>query len=148
MILEFDPSFAQAYDYLGRAYLLQGDTTGAIAMFQRAQALTGGRATIEAALGFAYAMEGRKLEAEAIANTLAARHAKDKVLASAWSVAMVQAGLQNDEAALTWLEHAYADREEWLEALGADERFRGLHTNDRFQRLRDRLGLAGGDDRK
>ena len=132
MILEFDPGFAQAYDYLGRAYLLQGDTTGAIAMFQRAQALTGGRATIEAALGFAYAMEGRKLEAEAIANTLAARHAKDKVLASAWSVAMVQAGLQNDEAALTWLEHAYADREEWLEALGADERFRGLHPTTGF----------------
>ena len=24
-IIEFDPSFAQAYDYLGRAYLMQGD---------------------------------------------------------------------------------------------------------------------------
>jgi hypothetical protein len=133
---------------LGRAYLLHGDTKGAIAMFQRPHALTGGCATVEAGVAFAYAREGRKQEAEAIANTLAARHAKDKVLASAWSVAMVQAGLQNDEAALTWLEHAYTDREEWLEALGADERFRGLHTNDRFQRLRDRLGLGGGDDRK
>ena len=55
---------------------------------------------------------------------------------------MVEAGLQNDEAALTWLEQAYADREEWLEALAADERFRGLHGSDRFQRLRDRLGLG------
>jgi tetratricopeptide (TPR) repeat protein len=141
MIIEFDPSFGQAYDYLGRAYLLQGDRTAAIAMFKRAQTLTGGRATIEAALGFAYARDGRTQEAEAIADTLAARRAKDKVLASAWSVAMVQAGLENDEAALTWLERAYADREEWLEALGADERFRGLHRNDRFQRLLNRLHL-------
>jgi tetratricopeptide (TPR) repeat protein len=92
--------------------------------------------------------KGASRKRRLLPNTLAARHAKDKVLASAWSVAMVQAGLQNDEAALTWLEHAYTDREEWLEALGADERFRGLHTNDRFERLRDRLGLGGGDDRK
>ena len=143
MILEFDPSFGQAYDYLGRAYLMQGNTTDAISMFHRAQALTGGRATIEAALAFAYAVEGRKDEAEAIASTLAARHAKDKVLASAWSVAIAQAGMKNEGAALTWLEHAYADREEWLEALGADERFRSLHANDRFQRLLERLGLRG-----
>ena len=141
MILEFDPSFGQAYDYLGRAYLLQGDTPQAIAMFHRAQELTGGRATIEAALAFAYAVDGRKVEAQSIASALAARHGKDKVLASAWSIAMAHVGLKDDEGALTWLEHAYDDREEWLEALGADERFRSLHTNDRFQRLLGRLGL-------
>ncbi len=56
-IIEFDPSFGQAYDYLGRAYLMQGNRTQAIDMFKRAQTLTGGRATIEAALGFAYAQD-------------------------------------------------------------------------------------------
>jgi TolB-like protein/Tfp pilus assembly protein PilF len=140
-ILDLDRSFGQAYDYLGRAHLIEGDTTQAIAMFERAMEMTGGRPTIEATLGVAYAREGRTLEAEAIARRLAERHAKDKVLASAWSVAIAHVGIGDKETALTWLEHAYADREEWLEALAADERFTSLHATERFQRLLAQLGL-------
>ena len=143
-ILEIDRSFGQAYDYLGRAHLIQGDITQAIDMFQRAFELTGGRPTIEATLAFAYAKHGRRPEAESIAKQLAQRHKQDKVLASAWSVAIAEAGLGHDETALDWLEHAHADREEWLEALAADERFRHLHGTDRFQRLLARLGLGSG----
>lgn len=143
-ILELDRSFGQAYEYLGRAHLIQGDVTQAIAMLQRALELTGGRPTIEATLAFAYAKHGRRLDAETIAKQLARRHDKDKVLASAWSVAIVHAGLGHDETALDWLEHAHADREEWLEAIAADERFRHLHGTERFERLLVRLGLASG----
>jgi TolB-like protein/Tfp pilus assembly protein PilF len=140
-VLEFDPGFGQSYDYLGRAYLMRGDSTHAAQMFQRALALTGGRPTIEAMLASSYAASGRIREAEAIAASLAERHSSDKRLASAWSVALVQAGLGHHDASLAWLEHAYADREEWLEGLAIDERFRNLHVYDRFQRLVDRLGL-------
>jgi TolB-like protein/Tfp pilus assembly protein PilF len=141
MMIEFDPDFGQAYEFLGRAYLIQGNIPGATAMLERALALTGGRATIRATLGYAHAAAGRIREAEAIAADLVKHHEQEKVLASAWSVAIAYAGLGRDDAALQWLEHSYADREEWLEALAADERFRRLHGNVRFQRLLYRLGL-------
>jgi TolB-like protein/Tfp pilus assembly protein PilF len=141
MIVEFNPNFAPSYEYLGRAYVMQGNVESATAMFDRALKLTAGRATVRASLAFAYAMAGRTREAEIIGTALEERHTRDKVLASAWSVAIVHAGLGRHDAALTWLEHSYADREEWLEALAVDERFRGLHGDARFQRLLYRLGL-------
>ena len=142
MIVEFNPEFGQAYEFLGRAYLLQGNTE-AIPVLERALELTGGRPTVRATLANAYAAVGRDNEARAIASDLAALHGRAKVLASAWSVAIAHAGIGSDDAALAWLEHAYADREEWLEALAVDERFRRLHGNLVFQRLINRLGLPG-----
>jgi TolB-like protein/Tfp pilus assembly protein PilF len=144
MTLEFDSTFAQAYELLGRAYLRQARADDAIAMIQRALELNGGRATTHAALGFAYAMAGRRQEAKSIGVDLAERHSRDKVLASAWSVAIVYAGLDDPNATLTWLEHAFDDHEEWLEALPTDERFLRFHALERFQRLLGRLGLPSG----
>jgi TolB-like protein/Tfp pilus assembly protein PilF len=141
MIVEFDPNFASSHELLGRAYLMQGRVPEATAMIDRALDLSRGRATVLAMRGYAYAAAGRAAAAEAIAAELAERHTRDKVLASAWSVAIAQAGLRRDDETVAWLEHAYADREEWLEALAVDERFRHLHGDPRFQRLLHRLGL-------
>jgi tetratricopeptide (TPR) repeat protein len=145
MIVDFDPDFGQAYEFLGRAYLMKGDVESAIPILERALELTGARPTIRATLASAYAASGRVREAEAIARELAALHQRGKVLASAWSAAIAHAGVGSEQAALTWLEHAYADREEWLEALAVDERFRHLHGNLAFQRLLNRLGLPNAD---
>lgn len=141
MVIEFDPSFGQSYEFLGRAYVIKGDVDNAIAMLERAMELTGGRPTVRAALAYAYAAADRRREAEAIAGKLADDHKRDKVLASAWSVAIAHAGLGKDQAALEWLEHSYEDHEEWLEALATDERLRRLHSEPKFQRLLEKLGL-------
>ena len=146
MILEFDPRFGQAYEFLGRAYLLQGNME-AIPVLERGLELTGGRPTIRATLACAYAAAGRVREAEAIARELAAQHERGKVLASAWSVAIAYAGLGSNEQALAWLEHSYADREEWLEGLALDERFRNLRGGPGFQRLISRMSLPGAPPR-
>jgi TolB-like protein/Tfp pilus assembly protein PilF len=140
-IVEFDSKFASSFEFLGRAYMQQAKVQDAIPMLDRALELSGDKATVLAMRGYAYAAAGRIREAEAVASELAARHERDKLRASAWSVAIAHAGLRRDEATLAWLEHAYADREEWLEALAADERFRHLHRDPRFQRLLNRLGL-------
>jgi TolB-like protein len=139
MILEFDPDFGQAYEFLGRAYLVQGNTD-AVATLERALELTG-RPTARATLAWAYAAAGRMREAEAIARELAAQHERGKVLASAWSVAVAHAGIGADADALAWLEHSYADREEWMEGIAVDERFRRLHGRPGFQRLVNRMRL-------
>jgi TolB-like protein len=145
MVLDFDPGYGQSYESLGRAYLSQGNGHEAVVMLDKAVKLTGRRATVLATLAYAYASTGRTHAAEAIAEDLAGRHTRDKGDASAWSVAIVHAGLRRDDAALTWLEHAYEDREEWLEALAADHRFRHLHGHERFQRLLERLRLPKSD---
>jgi TolB-like protein/Tfp pilus assembly protein PilF len=140
-ILEFDPGFGPAYESLGRAYLKQGNVEDAIAVLQSAANLTDGRATVLASLAYAHAVAGQTQTAESVAGNLQARHQRGKALASAWSVAIVHAGLGHADAAISWLEHAYDDREEWLEALASDERLLRLHKHDRFQRLLYRLGL-------
>jgi tetratricopeptide (TPR) repeat protein len=141
VILDFDPNYAGSYELLARAYFAKGQIDEAIAMIDRAVEKSQGRATVLAMRAFVYAAAGRTAEAEAIASELESRHKRDKVLASAWSAAIAQAGLHRDAAALEWLEHAYVDREEWLEALAVDERLIRLHGQPRFQQLVARLGL-------
>jgi tetratricopeptide (TPR) repeat protein len=141
VILDFDPNYAASYELLARAYLAKGEIDQALAMVDHAVEKSQGRATVLAMRAFVYAAAGRTADAAAIASDLEARHKRDKVLASAWSAAIAQAGLHRDEAALDWLEHSYSDREEWLEALAVDERLTRLHGNPRFQQLLLRLGL-------
>ncbi|MBI2222004.1 MAG: tetratricopeptide repeat protein [Acidobacteria bacterium] len=140
-VLEFDPNYSASYEFLGRAYLAQGNVQQAIPMLERAVTLNGGMATVRATLAYAYAAAGRRHEAIATAKDLSDRHARGKTLASAWSVAIARAGLHRDEDALAWLEHSYADHEEWLEGLAVDDRFRRLHGHPRFQRLLVQLRL-------
>lgn len=143
-ILEFDANYSASYEFLGRAYLAQGDVSNAIPMLDRAVALTSSKPTVRATLAHAHALADRQREALEVAGDLASRHERDKTLASAWSVAIVHAGLQRDDDTLKWLEHSYDDREEWLEALAVDDRFRRVREHPRFQRLLFRLGLPEG----
>ena len=145
-ILEFDPGFGQSVRLLsGARDLMQGNISR-----QRSRCssgrwkLTGGRPTIEATLGVRVCdgRADRRGRADC-PQARTQRHQQDKVLASAWSVAIAEAGLGNGDAALTWLEHWYRDREEWLEMLAVDERFRRLHSDERFQRLLRNLRLPG-----
>lgn len=146
MILELDPGYGPAYEFLGRAYLMRGEVARALPLLEKAVALSGDRATTRAALAAAYARAGRTKDAEAIATDLERRHRADKQLASAWSIAVTAVAMSRDDAALEWLEHAFEDREEWLQGLAVDERFERLHPQPRFQHLLHQLRLPGGSE--
>lgn len=68
--LDMDPNFSVAHFTLGLAEEQKGQFTQAVSELERAIQLSGGSPLYEAALGHAYAMGGRRAEAEKILNAL------------------------------------------------------------------------------
>jgi len=56
-------------------------------------------------------------------------------------VASIYASLGEKDQAFLWLEHAYAERDNWLSFLKVDPRFDTLRSDPRFQDLLRRVGL-------
>ncbi len=138
-VLDLDPSFDSAYSYMGFAYVEKGMATEALQAFRKAQELSGGTAYY-AELAAAYAVFGKKKEALRLLAEFQARAGREPV--SAYDVAMIYAGLGDQEQALTWLEKSYANREARLVNVNAHPRFDALHSHPRFAELLRRIGLA------
>jgi TolB-like protein/DNA-binding winged helix-turn-helix (wHTH) protein/Tfp pilus assembly protein PilF len=135
--LEMDPDFALPRAVLGQAYEHQGAHAQAISELQKAVSISHGSPAMLGALGHAFATAGNKPEAEKI---LVQMNESSKTrYVSPFYVAMVYAGLHEDDNALAWLEKAYNDRSNAVIFLKVDPAFDGLRSNARFQALLTRL---------
>ena len=94
-----------------------------------------------AALGHVYAVSGRKTEAQNVLSQLLEQSKKQYV--SPFYIAVVYAGLNENEKAMDWLEKAYEDRSNGIVFLKVDPQLDGLRSNPRFQSLLRRLALPG-----
>jgi hypothetical protein len=92
-----------------------------------------------ATLGHAYAIAGRKPEAQNALDQLLDKSKKQYV--SPFYVAIVYAGLNENEKALDWLEKAYDDRSNGIVFLKVDPQLDSLRSNPRFRSLLQRLAL-------
>jgi eukaryotic-like serine/threonine-protein kinase len=137
--LNMDPDFARTYFFLGLLYEQEGSFDDAIAAFGRAIALGGNTPVMMAALGHAYAVAGRRAEAESVLEELLARSTAEYV--PAFGVATVYAGLGAADEAFAWLEKAYEERSSWLLSLKVEPMLAGLRADPRFQDLVRRVGL-------
>ena len=88
-------------------------------------------------LAVTYAMSGRIMEANTELETVL-RRAEHRYVPS-FFVATIHAALNNDEAALDWLEDAFEQR--YVPFVAVDPSFHRLHREPRFVRLMERLGL-------
>jgi len=133
--IEMDPGFYYAHWSLGQALQAKGDLAGAIAEYQKARELNDDP-FILGLLGHAYAVSGRKTEAQKILDQLGAI-AKQRYVA-AYSFAIVYLGLGDKEEALRWLQRSYQDRDgsniayirgdPFLDPLRGDPRFEEFVT--------------------
>src|ERR1039458_4119727 len=125
---------------LGWTYEQQGNFEGALDELKQANRKADHPQVI-ASLGHAYAVAGRRGEAESVIAELqeSSRHK----YVSPYDVATVYAGLGDREQTLVWLEKAYQDRSGWL-ALWAkvDPKFAAIRPDLRFQGLMRRVGLT------
>lgn len=138
--LEMDDNFVYARFHLGLCHAHLGNHDKAIAELEFAIEQAGGRgALIQAALGYAYAVAGRRDEALRVLAELQTFPMNRDV--SPFYLAMIHAGLGGKAQALRWLESAVEERYNWVVWLGAEPMFGSLRGEEKFNELARRIGL-------
>jgi len=136
--LELSPNFVVANLFLGQVYEQEMRLEEAIGQFERAADLSGRNPVHLAALAHAYGISGRQKDAESLLRELLSR----EQYVPSYEIAVIYAGLDRQDEALTWLERAYEEKDSsWLVDVALDPRFQQLHSTSRFQSLTRRLGL-------
>jgi serine/threonine-protein kinase len=144
--LEMDDDFVYARFHLGLCHAHRGDYDKAVAELRLAIEQAGGRgALIQAALGYAYAVAGRRDEALQVLAQLQTFPMNRDV--SPFYLAMIHAGLDDKEQALKWLESACEERYNWMVWLGVEPMFENLRAAAPFAAMLRRIGLQKIEDR-
>jgi len=137
-VLEVSPTMDHARSYLGRALMRKGDYDAAFAEFKRRGSLSVGS---YADLGTAYALAGRRQEAQVELDRLLAL-ARERYV-SAYDIAAIHASLGNADQAFQWLDRAIAERVPLLGFLNLDPSFDALRGDPRMTTLLAQLGARG-----
>ena len=111
----------------------------AIAEIRQAFENSGGDPRMAAALGYTYAVSGRRADAEKILMQLA-EQSKHRYVAP-YDIAAVHIGLGNKSQAFDYLERAFDDHSSWLIFMRADPRFDSIRSDPRYQELLRRMHL-------
>jgi len=136
--IELDDNFWFAHWVRGWAYQEKGDIVAAIANYKKAQSIEDS-VIIRSFLANAYAVSGRRAEANRILNGLLELRRQQYV--GAPYIAAIYAGLGDREQTFAWLEKSYEDREEWMIWMKYDHRFGEMRNDPRFQELMRRVGV-------
>ena len=137
-IVSFPNEWIEHY-HLGAGYEGTGKYLEALSEYQKAAELSGGNLDAIAALGHAYAVSGRRAEAQKILREMQQKSKNTYV--SPYLVATLYAGLGEKDRAFQFLEKAYLEKSldiPW--ALKADLRLDNLRSDPRFQDLVRRIG--------
>jgi DNA-binding winged helix-turn-helix (wHTH) protein/TolB-like protein/Flp pilus assembly protein TadD len=137
--IDIDPSFPRTHFRLGRAYEQRKSYDMAISELERAVSLSPGDACYEGSLGHAYAVSGHATQARKVLQDLEARAGQPYV--PAYAIALVYAGLGENDHAIIWLQRAFDDRSTPIAFLKLDPELNGLHSDPRFEQLVQRVNF-------
>ena len=112
----------------------------ALRHIERARQLSGDSVTSASALAHAHAVAGNTDQARAILAKMLARSTRAYVPPT--SIAVVYAGLGDNDEAFAWLEKAYAIRDDGLLMVKIHPFFEVLHPDRRFRHLLRRMNLV------
>ncbi|PYS64203.1 MAG: hypothetical protein DMF74_07720 [Acidobacteria bacterium] len=141
-IIEMDPNFAPAHNRLQRAYLAKGMYEEAITEQKKAIASDQpeGRWGRVADLGYAYAVAGKRAEAQKILDDLKELAKQRYVSPNAFAV--IYMGLGDKDQAFVWLEKTFEARPDNLYFLKVGPQYDSLRSDPRFADLLRRMKLA------
>jgi tetratricopeptide (TPR) repeat protein len=137
--LELQRDYLRARVVIGSAYEERGDFESARAEYRRVLDADPNERRALPAYGFLLGRLGEVAAAREVARKLERMNAT--VRNCAFQVAVVYAGLKEDDLALEWLERAWRTRQAHFPFAAAERRFRRLHRNARFGELLGRVGL-------
>jgi tetratricopeptide (TPR) repeat protein len=140
--LAIDPNFVEAHFNLGMIYEQKFMFREAISQFRKVIRIAGGRASFwSAGLGHAYGRAGMKKHALRILGQLLTLTSPTSSV-SPFDIAWVYLGLGEKEAALAWMEKAFAERSGPLVYQKIEPALDSLRPDWRFQDLLRRIGLS------
>jgi TolB-like protein/DNA-binding winged helix-turn-helix (wHTH) protein/Tfp pilus assembly protein PilF len=133
--IEMDPNYAPAHTRLGGMYADQGRYEEAFAELKKANAR-------EAQLGYAYAVAGKRDEAQKILNDLQELAKQPGRYVSPFEFALVYMGLGEKDQAFEWLNKTCDENPYRMSFLKVNPRFDSLRSDPRFTDLLRRMKLA------
>ncbi|MFL5088694.1 MAG: tetratricopeptide repeat protein, partial [Xanthobacteraceae bacterium] len=137
LVLQMNPTFSPAHLWLGRTYQELGKFDDALIEYGAVEERVRDWPVSIAARGFVAAVAGRParaLEALAELDQLSRRR-----FVTSYGIALVYAGLGQNDAAFARLEKAFDERSNWLVWLRLDPRWNGLRGDPRFAQLVSRM---------
>jgi len=137
--IDMDPDFVLPHLVLGQAYEQKKMYDQAITELRRAVDISQNSPPSVAALARAYAVSGRTTEARKLLDQLMEQSKRRYV--SPFYMAIVYAGLGENDQALDWIEKAYKDRSNAIVFAKVDPQLDTLRSTPRFQSLLHRLAF-------
>jgi tetratricopeptide (TPR) repeat protein len=137
--LELDPNSPVAHIVAGLSYTQLGMHEKAAAELQQARPRSP-TPDFLALVGYAYAIAGRKNEAQSVLEQLMELSKKNYV--SSFPVAMLYTGLGEKKLAIESLERAVRERAAHLAALKVDPAFDSLRSEPQFAHILAQIGLS------
>jgi DNA-binding winged helix-turn-helix (wHTH) protein/tetratricopeptide (TPR) repeat protein len=131
--IELDPDFVQAHRVLALDYLYTGRFKEACAEFEKGVALSHEDPIARAYLARCYALSHRQADARRILDALVKASVERYI--SAAEIAAVYAALNDDNAALEWLDKACSERASSLIYLNIDPVYDDIRRDPRFQKI-------------
>jgi serine/threonine protein kinase/tetratricopeptide (TPR) repeat protein len=138
-LIELDPNFGPAYEYLSLSYLKRGRNAEAIAAAEKAAALTNRAGITLGDLGYVYATTGKRSEALAVIKELEAKYARKEAIGQ--YIAAVYASLGDKDKAGEWLEKDFQARNGKLVEVRWHHQSEALRDDPRLKDLLKRMGL-------
>jgi len=137
--IDMDPGFVLPHLVLGQAYEQKKAFDQAATELRRAADISQNSPPVLAALARTYAVSGRAAEARNLLDQLMLQSKKQYV--SPFYLAIVYAGLGENDKAMDWLEKAYGDHSNAIVFLKVDPQLDTLRASPRFHELQRRLRL-------
>jgi serine/threonine-protein kinase len=138
-LIELDPNFGPAYQYLALSYLKRGRNPEAIAAAEKAAELTNRAGITLGDLGYVYATAGKRSEALAVIKELEAKYARKEAIGQYLSA--VYAALGDKDKAFEWLEKDFQARNGKLVEIRWQIQSEPLRDDPRYKDLLKRMGL-------
>jgi TolB-like protein/DNA-binding winged helix-turn-helix (wHTH) protein/Flp pilus assembly protein TadD len=129
--IELDPTRFNARVDLADVYFAQQRYPEAFAQYQKAEELSDGAAFARVFEAIAYHKLGKNNEAEALLEKM---KEKDRLhpLQDAYVIAVLEAELAHNDAALQWLEEACQNHSPGYREFATEDAFQSLHSDPRF----------------
>ena len=135
--VDMDPNFAVAHYGLGQAYVQTHMYNEAIAELQKAVELSGGDTTFLSSLACAYALSGRRDDAEKLLHNVENR--SERGVSNAPGIALIYTKLNQNDEAMSWVQKAFDER--FNPSVFLRPAFDSLRSDPRFQALLRHIGL-------